>query len=470
MYAKRCLRHFPWTFVLLALVAAPGHAATKLSDALVAKIDHVATSALDSTGTPSASIAVVKDGQLVYAKAFGNARLDPKTAAKADMRYSIGSISKQFTAAAILMLAQQGKLSLDDKVARFFPELTRAGDITIRQLLSHTSGYSDFWPQDYVMPFLRKPVTPQHIIDTWAEKPLDFAPGTRWQYSNTNFTIAGAIVTKVSGKTPFVFLEQHVFKPLGMTSVYDANGRLLPDRDAQGYVRFALGPLHRAPKIEKGWAYGAFELAMTASDLAKWDISMLDQSLLAPASYHQMQTEVPLRNGLGSGYGLGIFVGTLDGHRMLSHDGEVSGFTSDNLVFPDDGMAVVVLTNQVAVETPNVIARGIADVLFHVHDPATEKALARARRIFTGLQHGRIDRGQFTSDANSYFDATALKDYQSSLAPLGTPTSFVQRSANGRGGMIKRRYRVSFPHTTLDVITIGKKGGKLEQYVVAPAG
>src|SRR5213075_3328099 len=139
--------------------------------------------------------------------------LEPKTPATPAMRYSVGSISKQFTAAALLMLAEEGKLSLDDKVVRWLPELTRANEVTIRELLSRTSGYQDFWPQDYVMPNMLHPVTAQKILDTWAKKPLDFEPGTKWQYSNTNFVIAGVIIEKASGKPLFDFLQEKIFTP-----------------------------------------------------------------------------------------------------------------------------------------------------------------------------------------------------------------------------------------------------------------
>src|SRR4029453_17087809 len=132
---------------------------------------------------------------------------------------SIGSISKQFTAAAILLLQEQGKLSLDDKVSKFIPDLTRANEVTIRQLLSHTAGYQDYWPQDYVMPIMLEPVTSQKILDIWARKALDFDPGTTWQYSNTNYVIAGLIVEQVAGM-PFIgFLRQRVFSRLGLTRV-----------------------------------------------------------------------------------------------------------------------------------------------------------------------------------------------------------------------------------------------------------
>src|SRR6476659_5307788 len=220
--------------VLLAAFVLRAAAQTQLSPELSAKIDNLAVSALAKSGVPSVSVAVVKDGQVAYLKAYGDARLEPKTAATTEMRYSIGSISKQFTATAILLLQEQGKLSLDDKVSKFIPKLTRANEVTIRQLLSHTSGYQDYWPQDYVMPMMLQPVTAQKIMDTWAKKPLDFEPGTKWQYSNTNYVIAGVIVEKVSRMPLLKFLQEKVFTPLGMTTVADIDQERLGDTDPIG--------------------------------------------------------------------------------------------------------------------------------------------------------------------------------------------------------------------------------------------
>src|SRR6266853_2126354 len=165
--------------------------AAPVDSALARQVDSIANQVLQSTGVPSASVAVVKSGRLAYAHAYGTAKLEPRAAATPDMRYAIGSISKQFTAVAVLLLQQDGNLKLDDPVSRFIPGLTRGNEATVRQLLSHTSGYQDFWPQDYVMPMMLQATTPQAIADQWAKKPLDFDPGSRWQYSNTNFTLAG---------------------------------------------------------------------------------------------------------------------------------------------------------------------------------------------------------------------------------------------------------------------------------------
>ena len=241
---------------------------------------------------PSASIAIVKDGQVAYLQAYGDAKLSPRTPARPDMRYSIGSVSKQFTAAAILLLAEEGKLSLDDPVSRFLPDLARARDVRIRDLLSHTSGYRDYWPQDYVPPFMRQPATAAQILDRWAKQPLDFEPGTQYQYSNTGYVIAGLIVEKAGGMPLLQLLGTRVFAPLGMTSVANIDQESLAETDPVGYQRFGLGPLRVAPKEGKGWLFAAGELAMTAQDLARWNISVIDRRLLKPASYGEMETAV----------------------------------------------------------------------------------------------------------------------------------------------------------------------------------
>jgi D-alanyl-D-alanine carboxypeptidase len=383
------------------------------------------------------------------------------------MRYSIGSISKQFTAAAILLLQEEGKLSLDDKVGKFVPNLTRANEVTIRQLLSHTSGYQDYWPQDYVMPMMLHPVTAEKILETWGRKPLDFEPGTKWQYSNTNYVIAGVIVEKISGEPLLQFLQQTIFAPLNMKSVADTDKTKLGDTDPTGYLRYALGPPRPAPREGSGWLFAAGELAMPVEDLAKWDISIINQKLMKPASYQEFETEVLLKNGLGTRYGLGVDVRSELGHRSLSHSGEVSGFTSDNLVFPDERVAVIVLTNQDAAGASEAIATGIAPLLLASDDPATPEKLAQARKIFEGLQHGRVDRSLFTDNANFYFNEQALKDFANSLGPLGTPEGFIQVRQALRGGMKLRLYTIKFPKSELRAWTYEMPDGKLEQYQIA---
>jgi CubicO group peptidase (beta-lactamase class C family) len=442
--ARGLLCRFALIIALLVLGTA-ANAQADLSLELRGKIDKLATEALEKSGVPSASIAVVRDGKIVYLRAYGSARLEPKTPATSAMRYSIGSISKQFTAAAMLLLQEQGKLSLDDKVAKFIPDLTRANEVTIRQLLSHTSGYQDYWPQDYVMPMMLHPVTAAKILDTWARKPLDFDPGTKWQYSNTNYVIAGVIIEKASGKPLLQFLQEKVFAPLGMTSVANIDEKKLGDTDPTGYMRYALGPMRVAPKEGAGWLFAAGELAMTAEDLAKWNISIMDQKLLRPASYRELEREAQLNNGMGTRYGLGVSLATEAGHRV----------------------SVVALTNQDASSAAADIAHGIVPLLFEQNDPATPAKLEQAKKIFDGLQHGTIDRSLFSDNANAYFSEQALQDFATGLSPLGAPKQFTQVRQGLRGGMILRVYLVRFEKQTLRAWTYELPNGKLEQYQIA---
>ena len=455
--------------VVTAMLASSLAAQTQpsLSPELRKNVDEIAQKVLQTTGVPSASVAIVQDGKIAYVQAYGNARLDPNAPATPTMRYSIGSISKQFTAAAILMLAEEGKLSLDDPVSKYVPGLTRGNEITIRQLLSHTSGYQDYAPQDYIPPFQLQPISAEGIMDRWAKIPLDFEPGTKWQYSNTNYVIAGAIVEKVSGQTLLQFLSERVFTPLGMKSVVNTDTGALPATDPIGYIRYALGPLRPAPDAGHGWMFAAGELAMTAEDLAKWDISVIDRSVLKPASYREMETEVVLKDGVGTQYGLGVFVRDAGGHRVLSHGGEVSGFVANNIVMPDDKIAVVVLTNQDASQAASGISNQVRDLLIKTANPADHTQDALMRKVYDGLQQGKIDRSLFTDDANAYFTEQALKDYAAGLAPLGAPQDFTLARSSLRGGMTARIYQVKYPGKTLVIIVYQMPDGKIEQYQIA---
>ncbi len=451
-------------FVLLTASLVQAQAPSPLSAALREKVDAIVHQALTGTGVPSASIAMVQNGAIVYLQAYGDGRIDPHMPALPSMRYSIGSISKQFTAAAVLLLAEQDKLSLDDPVSRFVPNLTRGNEVTIRELLSHTSGYQDYFPQDHVPPFMLQPITADKLLDQWARKPLDFDPGTEWQYSNTNFVIAGLIVEKASGEPLLQFLSEHIFTPLGMKSVINIDQNRLTDTDATGYLRYAIGPLRPAPKEGKGWLFAMGELAMPAEDLAKWDISMINQSVLQPASYAQLEKEVVLKNGLGTRYGLGVDVRRDLGQRVIEHGGEVSGFTAQNTVFPDARMAVVVLVNEDSVQASDDIARQIAALLFREADAGKQED--QSHEIFAALQQGKINRALFTDNCNSYFTEQALKDFASSLGPLGSPTEFTQTNKQDRGGMTFRSFEVHFPQKTVVVWERIMPDGKIEQYQV----
>jgi D-alanyl-D-alanine carboxypeptidase len=450
--------------------------ADTLDAATAARVDEAVAKVIADTGIPSASVALVQHGGIVYLHAYGKARLEPPMPATTEMQYSIGSVSKQFTAALILMLIEDGKMTLDDPVAKYLPHLTRANEVTVRELLSMTAGYQDFWPEDYVMTTMMAPSTAQHILDVWGGKPLDFDPGTQWQYSNTNYVIAGRIAEIVGGKPLVEQLRTRIFEPLHMTGVRDQDASHLPPSDPTGYFQHALGPLRPAPLEGTGWMFAAGELAMSPHDLALWNISMMNRTLLKVASYDAMFTNVKLKDGKPTAYGLGVQVSEHDGQRVIFHSGEVSGFVSQNTVYPDSKAAVTVLTNIDASSAAATIARALAPTVLAASGangaPAGEvqAAEARALKIFTGLQNGELDRSQLTKLCNDYFTGEAIQDFTSSLKPLGPPQRFTQVAEEPRGGMVFRAFRAEFPNRRLAVTTYEEPDGKLEQYLVLPAG
>jgi len=466
MIARRLIPHLA-ALASFSIIPLANHAQSvdTIDPALKARIDHIAADVMKQRGVPSASIAVVQGGKITYAHAYGLARIHPDKPATPEMRYSIGSISKQFAATAIVLLQQQGKLTLDDPVGKYVSGLTRGDEVTIRQILSHTSGYQDYAAEDYPLESQLKPVTPRQILDTWASKPLDFEPGTQWQYSNTNYVIAGLIIEKVSGQKLFDFLGEHIFQPLGMKSAWNSDQNALPPADAAPYMRNALGPIRPVPNGGEGWMYAAGELAMTAHDVALWDISLLSQSILSPESYKEMFTEVKLKDGKGTHYGLGVEILPRDGHRSIEHSGEVNGFVSDNEVLIDDGVAVAVLTNHMAGGAEEITQLAASTVAGLKQTPSEEQALD----IYHGLQKGLIDRTLLAPNLNAYFDPQCLADYRDSLGPLGDPLTFHQVAERLRGGMTLRIFRIQYPTQRLTLTTYTYPDGKLEQYLVAPA-
>jgi CubicO group peptidase (beta-lactamase class C family) len=461
------------TAVCACFVVQLSSQAQTLDSSTKIKIEEAVHSVMQQTGVPSAQIGIIRDGKIVYTVAFGDARLadatSPALAATPQMHYAIGSISKQFTATCILLLQERGKLKLDDPVARWFPELNRSRDVTVRNLLTHTSGYSDYAPQDYTIPAWTKATTPEAIVHEWAEKPLDFDPGTRWQYSNTNFVLAGLIIEKASGEPFIEFLRQNVLNPLGLRNILD----LSTDRDRlepQGYMRNALGPLRPAILEAPGWYFADGSLAMPVATLLQWDLSLINRSLLKPESYKALETEMLLKDGSNTRYGLGVSVSKRNGRALIAHSGEVGGFVASNAVLPEDKIGVAVLTNQEASSAASQISHNILDILLpQSSGAATASPEAQARKILESFAQNQIDRMLFTPDANFYFSQQTINDFASSLKSLGAVRSIDKRSESLRGGMTFRSFHVTFASgKELTLTTFNTPDGLYEQFLIGP--
>ena len=445
------------TLLFLSAGVIPTHAGPALDTHTV---DQVVAEWLSNTGAPSASIAIVQDGRLTYAKAYGAARLDPPVTSTVTSRYPIDSLSKEFTAAAILILAEQGKLSLDDPLGKWVPGLNAPAAVTLRQLLAHTSGIRDFWPQDFVTPEMTQPTTAAAIVDEWVRRPLDFEPGTDWQYSNTGYVAAAAVVEKVSGVPLFEFLRRHVFEPLHMAHVIDYSSTPLGKGDAQGYTRYGLGPAVAAPKERRGWLFGAAGLAMQPSDLALWDLTLIDRSLLNTASYEAEFEPTVLKDGRVRDYGLGLDVESLRGRLRIGHSGAGSGFLADNRVWPVDRSAIVVLTNNDWADPGDLSER----IAYLVLTPTPEEK--RAREVFQALQNGTLDRTFFSAVGNFYLTAPVLADLRTSLSPLGPARLIELESESQRGGMTTRHWKILCRGARLEAVERSHPDGKLDEFLI----
>ena len=439
-----------------------------------AKIADIANKVLHDTGVPSASIGIVQNGR-IYTGAFGLARIKPEKAAEPKMAYPIGSISKQFTATAVLLLQQEGKLSIDDPVAKYFPELTRSSDVTLRNLMTMTSGYEDFAPQDYSIPAWYVPEDPAKTVHDWATKPLDFEPGTEYQYSNTNYVLLALIAQKVSGKPFYELLRSTVLDAAKLPNVFNAytNREKL---QVTGYVSYAMQPPRVLPLEAASWYFGDGELAMPTASLLTWDMTFMNQTVLTAASYKLMETPFTLKDGKSTGYGLGIAVKDRNGHLELEHSGEVGGYVAENIVYPNDKLAIVVLTNEVASSAAGEIGSQLTALLLPgavsaATDATPDPVGAQLPGILAGFAKGKIDRTLFTANCNSFFSRDALSDYKATLAPLGAVTDVKRLSTNHRGGMTFGLYVVTFSNGAklrFDSYTL--PDGKIEQLLVAGKG
>jgi len=446
-------------------VRMPRAAATSLDAAAAAQVDEVALEWLKSTGAPSVSLAIVQRGALAYAKAYGLAHEVPGVSATAASRYAIDSVSKQFTAAAILLLAQQDKLSLDDPLAKWFAHLGEASRVTLRQLLTHTSGIRDYWPQDFLTPPMIHPTTPQAIIEEWAARPLDFVPGTDWQYSNTGYVLAGEVVERVSGEPLFELLQRRIFSPLAMTHVADYASPPTDSapEDAAGYTRFGLGPVIQSPKEGAGWLFGAADLAMRPDELALWDISLIDRSLLDANSYAAQRSPVLLADGSRRPYGLGLHIEDTHGRFWIGHAGSGSGFLAEDRVWPNERTAIVILTNNDWASPEGLLER----IAFLVLPPTPEEA--RARALFAGFQNGTVDRSLFTATGNFHLTDEVLADLHASLAGLGRPRLIELEQEYQRGGMVTRSWKIFCDGARLTAIERGYPGGRLDEFMITKA-
>lgn len=319
------------------LAAAPDPATVQYIDALFAE-NYPADQ-------PGAAVLVEKDGQVILRKGYGLANLELGVPVKPDMVFEVGSVTKQFTAAAILVLADRGRLKLDDDVTRHLPDFpTHGKTITIEHLLTHTSGIPSYTAMDEWAAQRRQDVPVDKLIGLFRGKPLDFEPGEKWSYNNSGYVLLGAIIEKLSGKTYEDFVEQEIFRTAAMThSLYGNPSEIVAGR-AYGYDKDGDTYLN-ASYLSMTQPYAAGSLMSTVDDLSSWNRALTEHALLRKATFERMVTPVRLRSGMSTGYAYGLGIYNYEGHRLIEHGGDIDGFTAYTLSVPEDRLFIAVLSN-----------------------------------------------------------------------------------------------------------------------------
>ncbi len=429
-------------------------------------IDAYVAAVVRDKGINGLALAIVRDGKIVLSKGYGKRSLEDGAPVEPDTMFAAGSVTKQFACACVLLLAEDGKLSVDDKVAKYFPELTRGGDITLYQLMTHTSGYPDYYPLDFVDRRLMKPIPIDSILKEYGGGKLDFEPGARWSYSNTGYTILGRVVEKVSGEPFGTFLKKRILDPVGMK-----NSAFEPAAGssglARGYTPFALeGPKPAIPEAD-GWLYAAGGLWASAPDLARWDLALMEGRVLKPASLRLMTSPVMFTDGRVRDYGCGLTIRRSNGSIVLAHGGAISGFRASNTMVPSTHSAVVLLINDEQSEPGlsqtilGLMARGESpsDVP-KVEGPAAKEV---ALDFFHQMQAGELDRTKLGEEFSVYLTDERIKAASPRLKALGEPEKAEALGSSERGGMEVCTIRLTFKSVVLKGPMYRSTDGKIQQ-------
>jgi D-alanyl-D-alanine carboxypeptidase len=450
-----------------APTAPPG--APPFSDEKAGAVDDVARAEIRSGSTPGLAIGIVEEGLLVYARGFGYASVQPRRTLNPSTEFYAGSLGKQFTAACMLMLAQQKKLSLDDKVTKYVPELAMAKDVSLRELLLQTSGLPRPRNAPGVAKDLTRPVKIQDLVKDTSAIPLQFAPGTQFDDNNFNYLVAGLIVQRVSGLPLSIFYSTQIFQPLIMTSSFLAGDQGISPQHAVGYTR-ANGKFTRVRPWDASWLFGSSDLVTTVQDLAKWDIGL--PLLLNVDSIRDMWTPSGLQGTVP--YGMGWVVDQRGGQRYVWQNGQIAGFHAMNAMLPDEHLSVIVLANADSLNgattvEPERLANRILDIIAPL-PPAHFGNLitTRATEWLGRLARVDVDRTQLTTAFSQYLSDQVV--HRADVASLGPALSLVPVESYQRSDDTVYVFDVRFRHGAYRFDFTLAPDGKIDGLFLQPYG
>jgi CubicO group peptidase (beta-lactamase class C family) len=469
------LRPHPFWFGLFLLVVSsianagePRHSGTLDTKGL----DEYLAKQVADKGFVGLSVALMEDGKITFAKGYGKGSLKSDTNVSAETLFAAGSVTKQFACACVLLLAEDGKLSIHDKVAKYYPDLTRAKDISLYDLMTHVSGYPDYYPLDFIDRRMMKTIPPDKLIQEYAGGKLDFEPGTRWSYSNTGYIILGRVVEKVSGKPFDQFLTDRILKPAGMTNTAFEPKKSRKDL-AVGYTSFALGKPEEAIPEAEGWIHAAGGLFTTPTDLAKWDLALMEGKLLKPDSYQTMIAPRKLSDGRVRNYACGLGVTLRDGESVIRHSGAVSGYHAYNAMMPRTKSAVILMTNCEHLDD-GALNTEIVNRLFKAQSPADPeipkiKGLTpkeAALDLFHQMQTGEIKRDNLGEEFNHFLSEERVASAKDRLKTLGEPDKVEVEATAERGGMEVAVIRFTFKEKKVKGSLYRRPDGKVQQFLL----
>jgi CubicO group peptidase (beta-lactamase class C family) len=453
----------------LSAQPSPSPTAVPVADA----VDAVAKRLIASKRVPGLAVAVERHG-VVVEEAYGYADVAKKVPVTTDTRFEIGSVTKQFTAACVLQLADAGKLSLDDRLGKYVSDYFVGRGVTVRQLLEQTSGIPEYLDgADVVEAASTQPATYATILDRVSAKPLDFPPGTRWEYSNTNYILLGRIIEFVAREKYETYVREHVCEPAGMTQSGFIDDEATLPAMARGYSATVTG-VAPAPALREDWAQAAGGIVSTVGDVVKWDDALLAGKIVPPADVTLMGSDARLIDGSPTHYGFGWLVDDVGGHPHVWHNGGTFGFHAVNATFPSDDETIVMLGNSTsglessvsdifAKTHPDVAAA--LDAVVPGEDPAVT---ARAKEWLHRFETDDIDRSQLTATMSTLLTPELTAELQRQFAPLGVPQSLSYRGKVTSGTSTIYRYLATYPTGTF-VILIGiDTSGKISGYRLLP--
>jgi CubicO group peptidase (beta-lactamase class C family) len=418
------------------------------------EVDRYVEAQLKSLHIPGASVVVVRGGRIIKSKGYGFADLQSNSAAAPQTVYEIGSMTKQFTAVAVMMLAEEGKISLDDRITKYFPDAPAWwNQITVRHLLTHTSGIQNHVAAPDYMDIFRTSITGktfparEDLLGEFYKLPSEFAPGETWAYDNTGYILLGIIVEKAGGKTYWQFLDERIFKPLAMNSTRSTDTRAIVPKRAAGYG-WVGDRWENRPPLAPFIAFSAGSLLSTVEDLAKWDAALYGEKLLKKASLEKMWTPARTNEGKAAAfdYGFGWFVEKYRGRRNILHGGGTPGFSSAMHRFADDKISVIILTNhadiildQLALDIAGMFEPKLKYSETADPDPAQT---AQMKRIFSELFEGKYDPGSFTPAMTMHLKTATGKSFFGWYASFGAVKSFNFLERETSDDLTVLRYRV----------------------------